>query len=143
MEEVAMGDPVIEKARQTLQTVSDDPMAREIARLRFNAQVVNRLERAALLAEGEARGRAEGEARGRAEGEARGRAEGEARGRAEGEAQALRGAILGLCSALSVPLDPTREDLLAQVDVTSLQRIFDALVRDRAVLHLSLRRVCA
>jgi flagellar biosynthesis/type III secretory pathway protein FliH len=115
-------------------------MAREIARLRFNAQVVNRLERAALLAEGEARGRAEGEARGRAEGEARGRAEGEARGRAEGEArgraegeaQALRCAILGLCSALSVPLDPTREDLLAQVDVTSLQRIFDALVRNRA-----------
>ena len=124
MEEVAMGDPVIEKARQTLQTVSEDPMAREIARLRFNAQVVNRLERAALLAEGEAQGRAEGEARGRAEGEAR--------GRAEGEAQALRGAILGLCSALSVPLDPTREDLVAQVDVTSLQRLFDALVRDRA-----------
>jgi hypothetical protein len=33
---------------------------------------------------------------------------------------------------LSVPLDPTREDLVAQVDVTSLQRLFDALVRDRA-----------
>ena len=38
----------------------------------------------AIIAKGEARGRAEGEARGRVEGEARGRVEGEARGRVEG-----------------------------------------------------------
>ncbi len=32
LEEIAMADPVIEEARNVLQAVSDDPMAREIAR---------------------------------------------------------------------------------------------------------------
>lgn len=49
-----MADPVIEEARNVLQAVSDDPMAREIARLRANAQVTRRLEEAALRAEGRA-----------------------------------------------------------------------------------------
>ena len=120
LQEIAMGDPVIEKARQALEVVSDDPMAREIARLRYNAQVTRRLEDAALRAEG------------RAEGEARGRAEGEARGRADGRADALRASIAGLCRALGVPLDDARNAALAQSDAAALQRIFDELVRARA-----------
>jgi len=54
LEEIAMADPVIEEARNVLQAVSDDPMAREIARLRANAQVTRRLEEAALREEGRA-----------------------------------------------------------------------------------------
>jgi predicted transposase/invertase (TIGR01784 family) len=54
LEEIAMADPVIAEARNVLQAVSDDPTAREIARLRANAQVVRRLEEAALRQEGRA-----------------------------------------------------------------------------------------
>ena len=137
LEEIAMADPVIAKARQVLQVVSDDPMAREIARLRHNAQVTRRLEEAALRAEAAAAEAAlraevaEAEARGRAEAaeaEARGRAEGEARGRAE----ALRASIARLCAALEIPLDDPRRAALAQADVDALQPLFDALLRDRA-----------
>ncbi len=54
LEEIAMADPIIEEARNVLQAVSEDPMAREIARIRRNAVVNRRLEDAALRAEGRA-----------------------------------------------------------------------------------------
>ncbi len=104
---VAMENPVLEKARQALQAVSDDPVARESARLRANARVVRRMEDAAL------------------------RAEGRAEGHAEGRAETLRVSIVGLCQALSVPLDDVRRSTLAQSDADALQHVFDALVRDR------------
>ncbi len=60
------------------------------------------------------------------------RAEGRLEGRLEGRAEALRRAITGLCQALGVPLDPARESSLTNSDPESLQRLFDALVRERA-----------
>lgn len=149
LKEIAMGDPVIEKARQVLQVVSDDPMAREIARLRHNAEVTRRMEDAARRAEMEAvrvemeavrveleSARAAAEAaeaaRAAAAETARtaaetARAEGEARGRAD----ALRRSIIALAAALGVPVDDTRHDALAQHDADALQRLFDTLARDR------------
>jgi predicted transposase/invertase (TIGR01784 family) len=113
LEEIAMADPVIEKARQVLQTVSDDPMAREVARLRLNAQVTRRLEEAAIRAEMDAL-RAEAS-------------------RAEAaRARTLRDAIQSLCASFVVPLDDARREALGVNDAETLQRIFDALVRDRA-----------
>jgi len=135
LKEVAMGDPVIEKARQVLQVVSDDPTAREIARLRHNAEVTRRLEEAAMRAELEAaraeaetaRAAAEAARAGAAQAETRGRTEGEARGRAE----ALRRSIVALAAALGVPVDEGRHDAISKGDAYALQRIFDALARDR------------
>jgi predicted transposase/invertase (TIGR01784 family) len=112
LEEIAMADPVIAEARNVLQAVSDDPTAREIARLRANAQVVRRLEEAALRQEG--------------------REEGIKEGIKEGRAEALRRAIEGLCLALGVPLDAAMRAALADRDAEALQALFDALVRDRA-----------
>ncbi len=111
-----MADPIIEETRSVLQAVSDDPMAREIARLRANAQVTRRLEEAALRAEG----REEGQREGRKE------------GLAEGEARALRTAIEGLCLALGIPLDDAQRATLAASDAEALQQRFNALVRDRS-----------
>lgn len=108
LEEIAMADPVIAEAHSVLQAVSDDPTAREIARLRANAQVVRRLEEAAL------------------------RQEGREEGIREGRAEALRRAIEGLCLALGVPLDAAMRAALADRDAEALQALFDALVRDRA-----------
>jgi predicted transposase/invertase (TIGR01784 family) len=104
LEEIAMADPVIEEARNVLQAVSDDPMAREIARLRANAQVTRRLEEAALREEGQREGRAE----------------------------ALRSSIEGLCQALGIALNDAQRATLAASDAEALQQRFNALVRDRA-----------
>jgi hypothetical protein len=158
LEEIAMADPVIEKARQVLQTVSDDPMAREVARLRLNAQVTRRLEEAAIRAEMDAlraeaaraeaarmeaeaaraeavraqAARTEAEAA-RTEAEAA-RTEAEA-ARTEAEAartETLRATITSLCDAFDVPLDEARRAALAQGDADSLRRIFETLTRERA-----------
>jgi predicted transposase/invertase (TIGR01784 family) len=105
LEEIAMADPVIAEARNVLQAVSDDPTAREIARLRANAQVVRRLEEAAL------------------------RQEGQREGRAEALRQLDRGALSGAGCALSTTRCARR---WPTSDAEALQQLFDALVRDRA-----------
>jgi predicted transposase/invertase (TIGR01784 family) len=154
LQEVAMGDPVIEKARQVLQIVSDDPMAREVARLRYTAEVTRRIEEAARRAEMDA-ARAEAEAaRERADAEReranaereRANAERERAARADAaraeadaaraeadaaRAESLRRSIVALAGAHGVAVDESRRDAIARSDVATLQGIFDVLVRDR------------
>jgi hypothetical protein len=97
----------------------------------------------ALLAEGEAKGRAEGEAKGRAEGKAEGRAEGEAKGRAEGkaeghaegkaegEAAGARAAVADLCEVLGIDLGAKRRARLAAMGVSELETLRAALKKHR------------
>jgi len=72
---------------ESLEAISADKEAREIARLREKAQHHWASEIRGARQEGIAEGKAEGEAKGKAEGEAKGKAEGEAKGKAEGEAK--------------------------------------------------------
>jgi hypothetical protein len=102
-----MADPVIEEAHNVLQAVSDDPMAREIARLRANAQVTRRLEEAALRQEGQ-----------RIRGARRGAAQLRSRGSVRRWACAPNDAAM---ARRWPPATPRR-----------CRQLFNALVRDRA-----------
>lgn len=65
--EVLMGDNAFKKAKQRLTEISDDPMARELARLREDAEVNYKMAISYAEAKGEAKGKAEGEAKGKTE----------------------------------------------------------------------------
>jgi predicted transposase/invertase (TIGR01784 family) len=103
IEEVAMSNPVIAKAKGALDWLSAQPDVQELARQRERALLEWR--------SAEWHARAEGEAKGRAEG----RAEGEAKGRAE--------ALLALLRArgLAVPED-LRARIVACSDIPTLDR---------------------
>ena len=79
LEELAMSNPVIARAKGALDFLSAQPDVQELARQRELAQH----NFVSAIHEAEARGKAEGRAEGRAEGKAEGRAEGKAEGRAE------------------------------------------------------------
>ena len=136
LEVLAMGDPALNKAKQILDRLSDDPEAQRIAWFRERAlqgeRIILAAERAGARTEGLAEGRTEGLAEGRAEGLAEGRAEGRSEGRSEGEASALRASIEGVCALLGVPLDDARRAHLASLDVAGLGALQAALFRDKA-----------
>jgi len=90
LETLAMTDPVLKEAKEALEGLSADPLARIRAEQRETALRAYQFEMGAAWHEGKAEGRAEGKAEGRAEGKAEGRAEGKAEGRAEGKAETLR-----------------------------------------------------
>jgi len=135
LEELAMSNPVIARAKGALDFLSAQPDAQELARQRELARINYISAMREAEARGEAKGRAEGEARGeargRAEGEARGRAEGEARGKAEGKAE---GEARGKAEALLLLLD-TRG-----LAVSEEQRERVMSCRDTAQLEEWLRR---
>jgi len=78
LEALAMKDPVLKLAKDALERLSADPLARTLAEQREMALFSYHLDMNKVRREGFQEGEAHGEARGRAEGEARGRAEGRA-----------------------------------------------------------------
>lgn len=123
LEELAMNDPDIQRAREALTALSRDPEAQELARQRemaqINLKIIRQFERE------------EGEAKGRAEGEAKGRAEGEAQGRAEGRVESLRLAVTTACELLGLEIDTARQELLERLDVDGLTALLNELRRER------------
>jgi predicted transposase/invertase (TIGR01784 family) len=93
LEQLAGEHPLMKQAKDALDLLSNDPIARVEAERREMAELAYRLDRSlskdAARAEGRAIGMAEGIQEGRAEGIERGRAEGIERGRAEGIVSAL------------------------------------------------------
>ena len=123
LEELAMNDPEIQRAKEALTALSRDPEAQELARQRemvqINLKIIRQFERE------------EGEAKGRAEGEAQGRAEGEAQGRAEGRVESLRLAVATACELLGLEIDIARQELLERLDVDGLTALLNELRRER------------
>lgn len=76
LERLALEDPIMQTAKNTLEAISADPNAQSLVREREMAQRAHEHLMYSARAEGEAKGRAEGEAKGRTEGEAKGRTEG-------------------------------------------------------------------
>ncbi|HET9933582.1 MAG TPA: Rpn family recombination-promoting nuclease/putative transposase [Polyangiaceae bacterium] len=82
-QELAMIDPIFQRAKKALEELSRDPEARRQVEDREAALLLYEAEMAMGREEAAAQGRAEGHAQGRAEGHAQGRAEGRGEGRAE------------------------------------------------------------
>jgi predicted transposase/invertase (TIGR01784 family) len=111
LEELAMSDPDIQRAREALTALSRDPEAQELARQREMAQINLKLIRQFEREEGEATGRAEGETKGRAE--------------------SLRLAVETACDLLGIEIDVARRESLDGLDVDGLTALLNDLRRDR------------
>ena len=94
IKEACMTNPALKAAMESLEAISADKEAREIARLREKAQHHWASEIHGARQEGKAEGKAEGEAKGKAEGEAKGKAEGEAKGKADTTLANLRAMLI-------------------------------------------------
>jgi hypothetical protein len=114
-EELAMQDPAIREAKDTLDLLSADPAVQDLVQRRKQALDLYHIDLRAAEATGEARG------------EAKGRAEGEAKGRAE----ALRVAVQRLCDVLGLELDDQKQHALAGMSDTELDALSDTLARER------------
>ena len=104
-----MTNPDLKAAMESLEAISADKEAREIARLREKAQH----HWASEIRGARQEGKAEGEAKGKAEGEAKGKAEGEAKGKAEGEAKGKADTTLANLRAMLI--SPATQDLANEV----------------------------
>ncbi len=114
-EELAMQDPAIKEAKDTLDLLSADPAVQDLVQRRKEAQDLHQI----ALRAAEARGRAEGKAEGRAE------------GKAEGRADALRTAVTRLCEAFGIELDDQRRQELMGMSDAGLDALFGALTREQ------------
>jgi len=110
-EEIAMQDPAIREAKDTLDLLSEDPVVQDIARRREEGLALYHVSMRAA--------------------EAKGRAEGRAESRAEGRAETLRKALGGLCEVLGIELDDRKRQALAGMSDTELETLFDTLTRER------------
>jgi predicted transposase/invertase (TIGR01784 family) len=114
-EELAMQDPAIREAKDTLDLLSADPAVQDLVQRRKQALDLYHIDLRAAKAEG------------RAEGKAEGQAEGEAKGRAE----TLRMAVDRLCEVFGIELDDQKRQALAGMSDTELRALFDTLTRER------------
>jgi predicted transposase/invertase (TIGR01784 family) len=103
LEQLAMNDPDIARAKEALDTLSQDPAARELARQRRLAELDYQS----------------------------GIREARAEGKAEGEAEGLRNAIRHLCQLSDIELDSAREQRLAQSTVQDLLDLLESVSRHR------------
>ena len=118
LEELAMSDSTMGKAKEALDLLSADPTVQELARQRELAQWTYRFEMGMSRKEGIEEGRAEG------------RAEGLEAGRAQGEA-AVRALVETTCEALGVPLDDERRQRLATMKLEQLEQLAQSLRTDK------------
>ena len=119
LEELAMTDPAMRKAKDALEFLSARPDVQDLARRREEA----------LLTYNHALGLA------REEGERIGERRGEKRGRTEGlrlgEAKGLREAVRVACELLGLDLDAQRQAEIDNLEPADLERLLAALRRDR------------
>ena len=116
LDEAAMDDPAVSKARDILYRLSAEPDARRLAEERERTQKTRRVEDGAL----------------REEGRQEGREEGRAEGRQEGRKQELREAILDLCDLIGIKLDAERQAQISSASVEALVAMKRRLKESRA-----------
>ena len=116
LRELAMTDPIFEKAKSALELLSADPEAQELARRRELALWETRRQ----------------EAFARKDGEERGRAEGRAEGERVGESKGLRQAVLTACELLDVEVDAHRHSKLDSLEPDGLERLLTSLRQNRS-----------
>jgi predicted transposase/invertase (TIGR01784 family) len=120
IDEAAMDDPAVSKARDILHRLSADPDAQRMAEARELAQTTRRIEDGALREEAEAVG------------EERGLRLGEERGLRLGEERGLRDAIHTLCSILDIAVDEGRAARLEQMDGQALRALLERMKATRS-----------
>ena len=113
LEELAMSDSTMSKAKEALDLLSAEPTVQELARQRELAQWTYRFEMGMSRKEGLEEGRAEGLDAGRAEGEG-----------------ALRAAVEAMCRALGLSLDDERRQRLATMTLDQLAQLVQSLGTD-------------
>jgi predicted transposase/invertase (TIGR01784 family) len=101
LEQLAMEEPALKRAKEALETLSADPEAREIAERRAVGMRLYRADIAGAREEGEATGFVKGEATGFVKGEATGFVKGEATGLASAIETVLHGRGLSVNAATS------------------------------------------
>ena len=115
LQELAMNDADMQRAKDALDQLSDDPTVRELARQRelsrANLAIIRSFERQ--------------------EGRQEGRAEGLADGLAVGRVDGLRLAIEALCDVLEIEMTGHHRQLLAQLGNDGLQDLLDGIRRER------------
>jgi predicted transposase/invertase (TIGR01784 family) len=102
-EELAMQDPAIREAKDTLDLLSADPAVQELVQRRKEALELYEVDLGIAKAEA----------------------------RAEGKAEALRMAIGRLCEAFGVQLDDQRRQALAAMSDTELDALLETILRER------------
>jgi predicted transposase/invertase (TIGR01784 family) len=107
LEDLAMSDPNIRRATEALAELSQDPEARELARLREMAVINSKIIRQFTLAEGEAKGRI------------------------EGRAESLRLAIETAADLLGIDISDARRESMDALDVDGLTSLLGALREER------------
>jgi flagellar biosynthesis/type III secretory pathway protein FliH len=126
-EELAMQDPAIREAKDTLDLLSADPAVQDLVQRRKLALDLYQIDLQAAEAEGEAKGETKGRVEGRAEGKAEGLAEGEAKGRAEG----LRIAVTRLCEVFGIDLGDQERQVLGGMSDKELEALHETIARER------------
>ncbi len=114
LEELAMTDPIFDRAKEALEVLSADPEAQELARRRQLALWETRRQEALARQEGERLG------------EKRGRAEGER----AGEARGLRQAVASVCEVLGLEVDAQHQAEIDSFDAAGLERLLTTLRQD-------------
>jgi predicted transposase/invertase (TIGR01784 family) len=111
LEELAMNDPDIHRAREALTALSRDPEAQELARQREMAQINLKLIRQFEREEGEAKGRVEG--------------------RVEGRRETLQLAIETAGELLGIEIDSARRQKLTELGIDELSTLLSQLRSER------------
>jgi predicted transposase/invertase (TIGR01784 family) len=132
LEQLAMQEPALKRAKEALEDLSDDPVARAIAEKRETNLRMHYVTLAAMRREAVAEATPEIEARGQAVGEARGQAVGEARG----QAIAAISAVLMVLAARGLAVSTEAEQRVrSETDLPTLTRwIARAATIERAEL---------
>jgi predicted transposase/invertase (TIGR01784 family) len=135
LEELAMRDPMMQKAKDALENLSADPSVQELARQRELGMIGYQLDLQAARKQGMAEGRTDGEIRGEQRGMAIGEQRGETKGRAEGLVEgrglALRDAVARLCAVFGIELDEQRRQRLQSMADTDLQALVETIAQER------------
>ena len=141
--QIAMDNPVIEKANDALDALSQDPKAQALARWREDQMRLYRVEMAAAKQkaneEGLREGIEEGMNRGLKEGMNKGLKEGMNKGLKEGmnkgQKMAANAAIRAICTAFDIEITTERQQFLSNATIEQLNTLRDNLLRSKEWSH--------
>ena len=137
--QIAMDNPVIEKANDALDALSQDPKAQALARWREDQMRLYRVEMAAAKQkaneEGLREGIEEGMNRGLKEGMNKGLKEGMNKGLNEGQKMAANAAIRAICTAFDIEITTERQQFLSNATIEQLNTLRDNLLRSKEWSH--------
>ena len=125
--QIAMDNPVIEKANDALDALSQDPKAQALARWREDQMRLYRVEMAAAKQKANEEGLREGIE----EGMNRGLKE----GMNKGQKMAANAAIRAICTAFDIEITTERQQFLSNATIEQLNTLRDNLLRSKEWSH--------